>query len=227
MTARSGAMITTAWLTGWAGAVHEQREWLTALDAAIGDGDHGINLARGLDAVAADLADGPGPGDTAASILSAAGRRLIGLVGGASGALYGRALIHAGEAVAAEAVADGDGDHARLGELALAAAIDAITGLGKAAQGEKTMLDALVPALEALRATAGLPPAERLRAASVGADEGARATIPLVARKGRASYLGERSIGHLDPGAASAALLVRSLATVAGATPPGRPLTRT
>jgi dihydroxyacetone kinase-like protein len=206
---RSGADVAAAWVTGWAGAVHERREWLTDLDAAIGDGDHGINLDRGLVAVAADLRAGPGPADTAGTILTATGRRLLSVVGGASGALYGRAFVRAGEAVAH----DGD-DSARLAETALAAAIEAITGLGKAVPGEKTMLDALVPALDALRATATeLPAATRVEAAAAGAEAGALATVPLLARKGRASYLGDRSVGHMDPGAASAALLVRCLAT--------------
>jgi dihydroxyacetone kinase-like protein len=212
VTARSGASLAVAWLAGWAEAVRERREWLTDLDAAIGDGDHGINLDRGLTAVASDLGDGPGPEDTAGTILAAAGRRLLGLVGGASGALYGRALIQAGEAVG------DDDDPAAIAEHALAAAVDAVTALGKAAARDKTMLDALVPALEALRgAGAHLSASERLAVAAAGAETGARATIPLVARKGRASYLGERSSGHLDPGAASAALLVRSLATAVDA----------
>ena len=196
--------IVRAWLGGWAAAVAERRTWLTDLDAAIGDGDHGINLDRGLSAVAADL-ERPDAPEEAGPLLAAAGRRLIGVVGGASGALYGRALLRAGEAVT------GDPDPARLGETALAAAIDAVSGLGKAAPGDKTMLDALVPALEALRADATSGPARYARAAEAAA-AGSDATIPLVARKGRASYLGERSAGHRDPGAASSALLVEWLA---------------
>ena len=198
------ASIVRAWLRGWASAVAERRSWLTDLDAAIGDGDHGINLDRGLAAVAQDLERPDGP-DEAGPLLEAAGRRLIGVVGGASGALYGRALVRAGEAVTVNADPD------RLGETALAAAIAAIEQLGKAAPGDKTMLDALLPALEALRADAARGPAPYSRAAEAAA-AGADATIPLVARKGRASYLGDRSVGHRDPGAASSALLVACLA---------------
>ena len=198
------ARIVRAWLAGWAAAVADRRTWLTSLDGAIGDGDHGINLDRGLTAVAADLASPDAPGE-AGHLLAAAGRRLMGVVGGASGALYGRALLRAGEAVTA------DPDPDRLGEAALAAVIDAIEQLGKAVPGDKTMLDALVPALEALRADATSGPARYARAAEAAA-AGSDATIPLVARKGRASYLGERSAGHRDPGAASSALLVECLA---------------
>ena len=127
------------------------------------------------------------------------------MVGGASGALYGRALLRAGDAVSA------DPDPDRLGETALAAAIEAVAGLGKAVPGDKTMLDALIPALESLRASPPGTPG-RYDGAADAARAGADATVPLVARKGRASYLGERSIGHRDPGAASSALLVEWLA---------------
>jgi phosphoenolpyruvate---glycerone phosphotransferase subunit DhaL len=198
------ASIVRAWLGGWARAVAERRTWLTDLDAAIGGGDHGINLDRGLAAVAADL-ERPDAPDEGGPLLESAGRRLIGVVGGASGALYGRALVRAGEAVTANPDPD------RLGETALSAAIDAIEQLGKAARGDKTMLDALLPALEALRADATGGPARYSRAAEAAA-AGADATIPLVARKGRASYLGERSVNHRDPGAASSSLLVACLA---------------
>ncbi len=196
--------IVRAWLGGWIAAVAERRTWLTDLDAAIGDGDHGINLDRGLAAVAADL-ESPDAPNEAGPLLAAEGRRLLGVVGGASGALYGRALLRAGEAVTA------DPDPDRLGETALSAAIDSIEQLGKAVPGDKTMLDALVPALEVLRADATPGPA-RYALAADAANAGADATIPLVARKGRASYLGERSAGHRDPGAASSALLVTCLA---------------
>jgi phosphoenolpyruvate---glycerone phosphotransferase subunit DhaL len=196
--------IVRAWLAGWATAVADRRTWLTDLDAAIGDGDHGINLDRGLAAVAAEL-ERPDAPDDAGLLLAAAGRRLMGVVGGASGALYGRALLRAGEAVAKDQHPD------RLGETALAAAIDAIEQLGKAVPGDKTMLDALLPALQALRADPTLEPGRYARAAEA-AGAGADATIPLVARKGRASYLGDRSAGHRDPGAASSALLVACLA---------------
>ena len=208
------AGVVTAWLRRAAVAVHERRAWLTDLDAAIGDGDHGINLDRGFLALASEL-DALHPGVGAADRLSSAGRRLLGLVGGASGALYGRGLMAAGDRL--RAALDDDPAAARDGRAlvgaALEGAIDGITSLGRAAPGEKTMLDALVPALAALRATpaaATLP--EAVARAAHAAEVGALATVPLVARKGRASYLGERSIGHEDPGAASSALLVRCLA---------------
>jgi phosphoenolpyruvate---glycerone phosphotransferase subunit DhaL len=210
-----------AWLLAWAAAVAEQRTWLTDLDAAIGDGDHGINLDRGLTAVAGELA-GPGRDtETGGDLLVATGRRLMGVVGGASGALYGRALIRGGEALCATA------DSTTLPRIVLAAAIDAVADLGKAVPGDKTMLDALVPALEALLTSpAGEAPAVACARAAAAAGAGADATIPLVARKGRASYLGERSAGHRDPGAASSVLLVRCLASAYARQPPDTRPTR-
>src|ERR671913_428464 len=148
------AGVVTAWLRRAAVAVHERRAWLTDLDAAIGDGDHGINLDRGFLALASEL-DALHPGVGAADRLSSAGRRLLGLVGGASGALYGRGLMAAG--------------------------------------------DRLRAALDDAPAAATLP--EAVARAADAAEVGALGTVPLVARKGRASYLGERSIGHEDPGA--------------------------
>lgn len=215
---RASGRAVTAWLRLAADRVHEQRAWLTELDAAIGDGDHGINLDRGFRAVAADLAAaGPAAGD-AGTLLAGAGRRVLGLVGGASGALYGRGLMQAGARLP-----DTD-DPLVLAEGALAAAIDGIVALGHAVPGDKTMLDALAPALDALRATTpGTPAATALEAAARAARAGRDATIPLVARKGRASYLGERSAGHLDPGAASAAILVECLAEALRPTIPHDP----
>jgi dihydroxyacetone kinase-like protein len=210
------ASIERAWLECWAAEIADRRAWLTDLDAAIGDGDHGINLDRGLRAVVLELADGDprggstGGGDEPGAVLVAAGRRMMGVVGGASGALYGRALGRAGEAVAA------DPDPDRIGEVALGAAVDAIVALGKAAPGDKTMLDALVPALDALIARRAQPRGDRLEAAAAAAEAGSDASVALVARKGRASYLGDRSAGHRDPGAASSAMLVRCLARVCG-----------
>ena len=203
---RAGPVVV-AWLRAWASSVHDQRTWLTDLDAAIGDGDHGINLDRGLVAVAADLDGGMLPQDDAGAVLAAGGRRLMGVVGGASGALYGRALVRAGAAVTK------DPDFGRLPLVALDAAVGSIVDLGHAVPGDKTMLDALIPALDVLRAASpGEPAGTTLQRAAAAADTGAQGTIPLVARKGRASYLGERSAGHLDPGAASSAMLVRCLA---------------
>jgi len=209
--------VTDAWLRCTARAIHERRLWLTELDAAIGDGDHGINLDRGFSAVLGDLESGAIPTGDVAALMTAAGRRLLGLVGGASGALYGRALMAAGTRLA-ERAGDEEVGRRALVEIALAGAIDGITALGRAAPGDKTMLDALSPALAALRAAPpDAPERDAMLAMAEAAEAGATATIPLVARKGRASYLGERSAGHLDPGAASSAILIRCLAdTVTG-----------
>jgi len=187
-------------------AIAEQRDALTALDAAIGDADHGTNMSRGFTAVEAKLADLDGA--TPGRILTTAGTTLIGTVGGASGPLWGSALRRAGRALGEEETFDADGLVA-----ALEAALQAIVDLGKAEPGDKTMVDALGPAVEALRTEvgAGRPVAEALEAAHAAAQAGAEATIPLLAKKGRASYLGERSIGHQDPGATSTAMIVAAL----------------
>lgn len=210
------------WLRLVATRVAAERERLTELDAAIGDGDHGINLDRGFSELvrrldAGALPDGPPP-----ATLEAAGRAIMGTVGGASGALYGRALQRAGAAIAVAedgpaAAIGGPASDADQAAIALAAAVEAIAALGRATTGEKTMLDALVPARDAFRAAvaAGSGLAVAAAAAAGAAEAGAVATIPLLATKGRASYLGERSIGHLDPGAVSSALLLRALADVA------------
>lgn len=204
--------VADAWLRCTARAIHERRLWLTELDAAIGDGDHGINLDRGFSAVLGDLESGAIPTGDVAALMTSAGRRLLGLVGGASGALYGRALMAAGTRLA-ERAGDEEVGRRALVEIALAGAIDGITALGRAAPGDKTMLDALSPALAALRAAPpDAPERDAMLAMAEAAEAGATATIPLVARKGRASYLGERSAGHLDPGAASSAILIRCLA---------------
>lgn len=207
----------SAWLRLIAERIHEQAPALTALDQAIGDGDHGTNLDRGFTAVVAVL-DGvdvsAGGNQAAAAVLKQAGRTLISTVGGAAGPLYGTGFMKAAAAVGA---ADGAGPADQL-VAALDAAVAGISGLGKATTGEKTMLDALVPALDAgrARAAAGASAADVTRAMADAAEAGAVATIPLLATKGRASYLGERSIGHQDPGATSAALLLRALADSVG-----------
>lgn len=206
----SGTRVMERWLRLSAAVVHERRGWLTDLDAAIGDGDHGINLDRGLTAVVADLdavISTGGPAPDAGGLLVAAGRRILGRVGGASGALYGRALIRAGERLREGAPRTG------MAAAGFEAALDAVVALGHARPGDKTLVDALAPALNALRsAPPGTTAGAALAAAAEAAEQGAAGTIPLVARRGRASYLGERSVGHLDPGAASTALLVRCLA---------------
>jgi len=209
--------IIDAWLSLGAARLHDQARALTALDQAIGDGDHGTNMDRGFTAVAAMIAAGPAEGDTelaqAAARLRSSGRTLISTVGGAAGPLYGTALLRASSAVAA---APHGTRTATIMLDALEAAIGGIQGLGKSAPGEKTMLDALAPALSAGRVAdaAGQEPEAIGRAVADAADAGAASTIPMLATKGRASYLGERSIGHQDPGATSSALLLRALADV-------------
>jgi dihydroxyacetone kinase-like protein len=212
------------WLRLVAARVAAERERLTALDAAIGDGDHGINLDRGLAELVRRLDAGTIPAAPPPATLEAAGRTIMATVGGASGALYGRGLQRAGAALGAldaGTVADGfppaTWDRAARAGIALDAAVEAIAALGRATTGEKTMLDALVPARAAFGAalTAGGDLAAAAAAAAAAAEAGAATTVPLLATKGRASYLGERSVGHLDPGAASSAILLRALADVA------------
>jgi dihydroxyacetone kinase-like protein len=190
-----------------AAAVREQRDYLTQLDSAIGDGDHGTNMNRGFEAVEKALAGQNGsvpPG----RLLIVAGKTLVSTVGGASGPLWGSALRAAGRSL-------GDADSFEAAELAAAldAAIAAVVDLGAATPGDKTMVDALLPASQALHdgLDAGVPLQAAITAASEAAEEGARTTVPMLARKGRASYLGERSVGHQDPGATSAALILRAL----------------
>ncbi|MFF6914589.1 dihydroxyacetone kinase subunit DhaL [Streptomyces sp. NPDC012466] len=189
------------WMTATAASVDREAERLTALDSPIGDADHGSNLQRGFTAVVAVL-EKEAPG-TPGGVLTLAGRQLISTVGGASGPLYGTLLRRTGKAL-------GDAGEVSAEQLAeaLRTGVDAVMTLGGAAPGDKTMIDALVPAVEAL--------GDSFTAARTAAEEGAVATTPLQARKGRASYLGERSIGHQDPGATSAALLIAGLAEAAG-----------
>ena len=210
MTADAGAQAHSlsvadlaAWVRRSAALIAEHAEELTELDAAIGDADHGANMKRGLAAAAEAVQTG---GFTSAdALLKKVGTTLVSTVGGASGPLYGTFFLRAGGAVAglealdAQALAD-----------ALEAGVGGIAARGRATTGEKTMLDAWIPALEALRAqpddlAAGVAAAVRAAA------EGREATKPMVATKGRASYLGERSAGHIDPGAASTVLLLTAL----------------
>jgi phosphoenolpyruvate---glycerone phosphotransferase subunit DhaL len=203
------------WLRLSGERIHDQAEALTGLDQAIGDGDHGINMDRGFTAIVGQLDAGAPEGESdqarAGALVRTAGRTLISTVGGAAGPLYGTAFMRAGGAIIA---ADTDGSPGQIALTALDAAITGIAGLGKATTGEKTMLDALVPAQAAGQAAldAGGDLDAVLRAMADAAESGATATIPLLATKGRASYLGERSIGHQDPGATSSALLLRALA---------------
>ncbi|TMR96930.1 dihydroxyacetone kinase subunit L [Nonomuraea basaltis] len=197
-----------AWLEEAARLVRRDRDRLTELDAAIGDADHGTNLDRGLTEVAKALAERPP--ESPVQVLTSAGATLIRRVGGASGPLYGSVFRQMGKALEAPVTL------ARF-SVAFEAGVVALERLGKAALGDKTMVDALAPASRALalavRDGAGVQ--EAFEQAARAAAEGAKATIPMQARKGRASYLGERSIGHEDPGAASAALFMAALATVA------------
>jgi dihydroxyacetone kinase-like protein len=196
----------TRWLTGFADRVTEQREYLTELDSAIGDADHGANMARGMAAVVDKI--GQDPAATADALLKTTGMTLVSSVGGASGPLYGTFFLRMG----ASAGAVPELDAAALG-AALRAGYEGILQRGKAGPGDKTMIDAMLPAYDAAAASGSL--ADALAAASAAAAEGRDATEPLVARKGRASYLGERSAGHIDPGSASTALLFDALAAAA------------
>jgi dihydroxyacetone kinase-like protein len=191
------------WLAAAARSVDREAGRLTELDSPIGDADHGTNMRRGFTALTAALAEDPP--DTPGGALALAGRTLIATVGGASGPLYGTLLRRTGKALGDAATA-GPADFA----AAFGAGVAAVAQLGGSAPGDKTMLDALVPAAEALAADP-----EDFTAARRAADEGAVATVPMRARRGRASYLGERSIGHQDPGAVSATLLMAALAGAA------------
>ncbi|SMO58131.1 dihydroxyacetone kinase DhaL subunit [Geodermatophilus aquaeductus] len=200
----------TAWLRRFAEVVHERRDELTALDAAIGDADHGSNMDRGMAAVVAVLDDAP-PADPA-GLLKKTGATLVSKVGGASGPLYGTFFLRM-----AGAAGDGDLDDAAVAR-AVRAGLEGVVARGKAEPGDKTMVDALGPACDALDAAvgAGKPLADALAAAAEAAVQGRDATVPMVARKGRASYLGERSAGHMDPGATSVTLLVEAAAATLG-----------
>ena len=195
------------WFTVAAASLRDQREYLTQLDAAIGDADHGTNMDRGFTAVlekleSLDSSDPPG------RILTTAGTTLVSTVGGASGPLWGTALRRAGRALGDAEEFDADGL-----ANALDAALEGVVELGAAQEGDKTMVDALAPAVRSLRAelSGGAELAVALAAARAASEEGMRATVPLQAAKGRASYLGERSIGHQDPGATSTALIISAL----------------
>lgn len=200
------AGIVRRWLRGAADDLIAAAVELTELDARIGDGDHGINMRRGMEAVIAVL--GEADADTgSADLLRSAGRRLISVVGGASGPLYGTLLISA-----ADALGDDPADAADLAR-ALENGVAAVGRRGRSQVGQKTMLDALVPAAaalaSALRSGSSVPDAGR--AAAVAAVVGRDQTRDMIAQRGRASYLGERARGHLDPGASSSAILVDAL----------------
>ncbi len=202
-----------AWMTEAARLVSEQADHLIELDAAIGDGDHGTNLRRGfaagMEALSSSEATTPGV------VLTTVGKAVIAKTGGAAGPLYGSALRRAGQTLGEVSQVDPAG----LAD-ALRAALVAVQQLGRADEGDKTMIDALAPAVRAYgeAVDAGTDLGGATRAAADAAARGARATVPLQARKGRASYLGQRSVGHEDPGAASSALIMRALEIVTGGT---------
>jgi phosphoenolpyruvate---glycerone phosphotransferase subunit DhaL len=198
------------WIRTFAAAVAENEEFLTRLDSAIGDADHGANMSRGLKAVLAKLDSDP-PSSPAA-LLKQIGMTLVSTVGGAAGPLYGTFFLRMAGSV---------GDAAALDQAAFAdalrAGVQGVVARGKAEAGDKTMYDALAPAVDALDAALGGEDTEgALRAAADAAAAGRDATTPMQARKGRASYLGERSVGHQDPGATSAALLIAAAADTLG-----------
>jgi dihydroxyacetone kinase-like protein len=203
----------TAWVREFGRLIAAGKDQLTALDSAIGDADHGVNLDRGMTAVLAVLAADP-PG-TPADLLKRTGMTLVSKVGGASGPLYGTAFLRMAAAAGGAEALDGPG-FAKV----LRAGLDGVVARGKAGPGDKTMYDALAPAVDALdeALAAGRPLGEALRATVSAAERGRDATIPLVARKGRASYLGERSAGHQDPGATSVTMLLTAAATALSGT---------
>ncbi|WP_272423411.1 dihydroxyacetone kinase subunit DhaL [Polyangium jinanense] len=196
------------WIERAAAVIVENEKYLTELDAAIGDSDHGANMARGFSAVRGKLAGQPR--EDVGAILKTVGMTLLSTVGGASGPLYGTLFLEAAKIAAGKAELDRTAI-----QQSLAAGLAGIQKRGKAEPLDKTMVDALGPAIQAFEGAAGVTLAEALARAAEAARQGAEATIPLVARKGRASYLGERSAGHQDPGATSMWLLVRSLAEAA------------
>ncbi len=199
----------TEWIRAFATSIAENREYLTDLDSAIGDADHGINMNRGMQAVLGKIDSGTDSQSDVGALLKTVGMTLVSTVGGAGGPLYGTLFLQMGTATAGKPELSA-GDWA----AALAAGVAGVQKRGKAEPGDKTMLDALLPAVDALQAALadGASFDDALAASAAAADDGMKATIPLVARKGRASYLGERSANHQDPGATSSWLLVRAAA---------------
>ena len=200
------------WMRDAAASMDENRQRLIDLDRAIGDADHGENMDRGFTSIVEKL-DADGTPATPADVFKLAAMTLMSKVGGAAGPLYGTAFLRGSTAVAGKDVLDAADVVAFL-----TAARDGIVSRGKAEPGDKTMVDAFTPAVEAAEtaSAAGANGAETLSAAANAADGGLAGTEPLIARKGRASYLGERSAGHLDPGAASTTLILQAAARAAG-----------
>ena len=206
------AEVFRTWIVSAAGVIEANRDHLTQLDAAIGDADHGINLARGFTAVLSALDAAEAKAATPGVILTLTGNTLISKVGGASGPLYGTAFRRAGKALGGAA----DVDLPAL-SAALDAALAGVQQLGAAREGDKTMVDALAPATRAFSKAiaAGASPDDALSVLAEAATAGAAATVSMQALKGRASYLGPRSVGHEDPGAASTVLILHALRDVA------------
>lgn len=202
--------LVVAWLRGCVAEVAANADLLTQLDAAIGDGDHGLNMKRGF-GMLTELLDGEELPATPGQVLVAAGRVVVAKAGGASGPLWGSFLQATGRSL-------GEAGAVSVEELAaaLAAGLTAVTELGAAERGDKTMVDALAPSVERLSQGPFDDLTVLFRAAAEAARLGAHDTIQLQARKGRASYLGERSIGHEDPGAASAVIVIDALAAAVG-----------
>ena len=198
------------WIGRFAAVVAERKDELTRLDQAIGDGDHGTNMDRGL-RKAVEKLDGVEGNDIGAA-LKAVGMALVSSVGGAGGPLYGTFFLQAGQSAAGRSELDTEGFAAMV-----RAGVEGVQARGKAEPQDKTMVDALLPAADALEQGGDL--AEAAARAADAAEEGMRATVDLVARKGRASYLGERSRGHQDPGATSSALMMRAAAQAFAANP--------
>ena len=195
------------WIRSFAEAIAENKDYLTALDSEIGDADDGINMSRGMTAVVQKL--DASSDDDIAGTFKTVGMTLVSSVGGAGGPLYGTLFLQFGLSVAAKQTLE-LADWAQM----VGAGVEGVRGRGKAELGDKTMLDALAPARDALDAAVGqgLAFGDALSSAAAAAEGGMMATIPLVARKGRASYLGERSAGHQDPGATSSWMLMRTAA---------------
>jgi dihydroxyacetone kinase-like protein len=195
------------WVEAFSSNVAENRDYLTRLDSAIGDADHGTNMDRGMKAVLAKL-DGL-EGDDIGALLKTVGMTLVSTVGGAAGPLYGTLFLQMGMATTGKSELQAD-DWA----TALDAAVNGVQMRGKAEPGDKTMVDALIPARDAFASALaeGASFEDALESSAEAAEEGMQATIPLVAKKGRASYLGERSAGHQDPGATSSHLLLKTAA---------------
>jgi phosphoenolpyruvate---glycerone phosphotransferase subunit DhaL len=208
----TGYEAVVRWVQTFAAEVSTNKQQLTKLDSAIGDGDHGVNMDRGMQAVGAKIESLSG--EDIGNLLKTVGMTLVSKVGGAGGPLYGTLFIQLGGAMAGKSEIDSE-DWAQ----ALDAAITGVQARGKADPGDKTMLDALIPARDAFRSAVkdGLSFGDALQRSASAAEEGMRATIPLVARKGRASYLGDRSAGHQDPGATSSHLLLKTAAQTLGA----------